>query len=175
MSEEANIRPVTSVAGFYAIAYEMETDAVERYKVLADQMQTHNNSELVRIFLDLARAEGLHAEEIRRMAGDLGVESKSGPIGSWRSESPEAADLSAAHYLMTPRDALLMALAGEERAVAFYTGLAAAATDPAVRKLAEEFVAEETEHVELCHRLLQRYAPAGAERYEDPDPPLAGD
>ena len=40
-------------------------DAVDRYKLLADQMETHNNPELVKIFRDLARAEGIHGEEIR--------------------------------------------------------------------------------------------------------------
>ncbi|MGO8854979.1 MAG: ferritin-like domain-containing protein [Steroidobacteraceae bacterium] len=176
MSGTSDIQPVSSSAQLYAIAHEIETDAVERYNLLAEQMQTHNNEELARIFLDLARAEGLHAEEIRRLAGDLGVESKRGPIGTWRTESPESADLSAAHYLMTPRDALQMALAGEERALAFYTGLASAATDPAVKKLAEDFVEEELEHVELCHRLLRRYPlPTGVTADDDPDPPRASD
>jgi rubrerythrin len=175
MSEASDIEPVGSSAQLYAIAYEIEADAVERYKLLADQMQTHNNHELARIFLDLARAEGLHADEIRRLAGDLGVESKRGPIGSWRTESPESADLNAAHYLMTPRDALQMALAAEERALAFYTGLASAAIDPAVKKLAEDLVEEELEHVELCHRLLRRYPLPSVTPDDDPDPPLASD
>ena len=175
MSETSDIEPVRSSAQLYAIAYEIEADAVERYKLLADQMQTHNNDELARIFLDLARAEGLHADEIRRLAGDLGVESKRGQIGSWRTESPESADLNAAHYLMTPRDALQMALAAEERALAFYTGLASAAIDPAVKKLAEDLVEEELEHVELCHRLLRRYPLPSVTPDDDPDPPLASD
>jgi len=71
---------------------------------------------------------------------------------------------------------LQMALGGEERALAFYTGLAAAATDAAVKKLAENFVEEELEHVELCRRLLQRYPlPTGVIRDDDLDPPLASD
>jgi rubrerythrin len=175
MSGPSGLPPVATLAALYSTAYEIESDAVERYKLLAEQMQTHNNPELTDVFLDLARAEGLHAEEIRRLAGDLGVESGQGPIGSWRTESPESADLSAAHYLMTPRDALQMALAGEERALAFYTGLAVAATDPAVKKLAEDFVEEELEHVELCRRLLKRYPPSTGAGAEDFDPPWAVD
>ena len=46
---------------------------MERYKLLAEQMETHNNQELVKVFRDLARAEGIHAEEIRKMAGDFDV------------------------------------------------------------------------------------------------------
>ncbi|HUX73620.1 MAG TPA: ferritin family protein [Steroidobacteraceae bacterium] len=176
MSDAAAIQAIDSPATLIAVAYEIETDAVERYKLLAEQMETHNNPELVRIFLDLARAEGLHAEQIRRAAGDLGVEARRGPIGAWRTDSPESADLSSAHYLMRPRDALLMALAGEQRALAFYTELAAASNDALVKKLAADFAEEEREHVELCHRLLLRYSPtAGAADADDPDPPLAVD
>jgi rubrerythrin len=76
---------------------------------------------------------------------------------------------------MTPRDALQMALAAEERALAFYTGLASAAIDPAVKKLAEDFVEEELEHVELCRRLLRRYPLPSVTPDDDPDPPLASD
>ncbi|MCL4791300.1 MAG: ferritin family protein [Gammaproteobacteria bacterium] len=174
MSGPVDAVKVSSPAELYALAYEIETDAVERYKLLADQMQAHNNSELNRIFLDLARAEGIHAAEIQRMAGERGLDAQRAPIGAWRTESPEAVDLAAAHYLLTPVEALQMALAGEERALAFYTGLAAEATDPAVKKLLKEFVAEETEHVELCHRLIRRYS-TGSEHPEDLDPPWAVD
>jgi len=175
MSDAAVIQAIDSPATLFAVALEIETDAVERYKLLAEQMETHNNPELARIFLDLARAEGLHAEQIRRAAGDLVVEPRRGPIGAWRTESPESADLISAHYLMRPRDALLMALAGEERALAFYSGLAAAGNDALVRKLAADFAEEEREHVELCRRLLLRYLPPAAADADDPDPPLAVD
>ncbi len=179
MSDTPKAGAIDSPATLYAIAYEIETDAVERYKLLAEQMETHNNVELTRIFLDLARAEGLHAEEIRRMSGGLGVDAPHAAAAAWRTESPESADLGMAHYLMTPRDALLMALAAEERALAFYTGLTSGTTDPSVKKLAETFAEEEFEHVELCRRLLRRYPlpadAAGAADAGDPDPPFAVD
>lgn len=174
MSGPVDTVKISSSADLYAIAYEIETDAVERYKLLADQMQAHNNSELNKIFLDLARAEGIHAEEVRRMAGERGIEAQRAPIGVWRTESPEAVDLGAAHYLLTPLEALQMALAGEERALAFYTALAADTPDPAVKRLLKEFVDEEAEHVELCHRLIRRYS-TGSEHPEDLDPPWAVD
>jgi len=56
---------ISNLADLFAAAYRIETDAVERYALLADQMETHNNAELAAMFRDLARAEGLHAEEIR--------------------------------------------------------------------------------------------------------------
>jgi rubrerythrin len=167
---------VTSLADLYAIAYQIEADAVERYTMLAEQMQTHNNPELAGIFSELARVERIHRDEIASAAADPEIVAHARRVAPWHDgESPEAADLSEAHYLMTPRDAIEMALAGEELAFDFYNGLCDA-RDPDVKRLAAEFVAEELEQVALCRSLLGRYpAPAPSERwvFEDPDPPVS--
>lgn len=165
---------VSSLADLFAAAYQIEIDAVERYKLLADQMETCNNAELVAMFRDLARAEGLHAEEIRRLAGELDVGAHADRLGAWKTgESPEEVDLDAAHYLMTPWHALKMALAGEERALAFFERIVESTEDPKIKAMAGEFVSEETEHVELVHRLLRRY-PAPADTWAmDLDPAVS--
>jgi rubrerythrin len=165
---------ITNLADLLAVAYQIEIDAVDRYKVLADQMETHNNPELVAVFRDLARAEGIHAEEIRRQAGDIDVVAHARKVAKWgKGESPEEADLGAAHYLMTPWHALQMALAGEKRALAFFNKVVESTKDPKVLEMAKEFVEEEAEHVNLCYRLLRKYpAPEGEAWSEDPDPPM---
>ena len=117
-----------------AVAYQIEIDAVERYNLLADQMETHNNPELVKVFRDLARAEGIHGEEIRRLAGDFDVVSHARQIAKFeRSDSPEEAELASAHYLMTPWHALQLSLAGEKRALAYFTSIVETAKDPKVK------------------------------------------
>ena len=58
MSRAAAAPKIASLADLFAVAYQIEADAVERYNLLADQMETHNNPELVAVFRDLARAEG---------------------------------------------------------------------------------------------------------------------
>lgn len=165
---------VASVADLFAVAYQIEADAVERYELLADQMATHNNPELVVVFRDLSRAEAVHRDEIRRLAGDIDVVAHARRMAKWtHSESPEAASLGDAHYLMTPWHALRLALAGEERALAFFKSVVESAKDPAIKKLANEFVEEEAEHVNLVHRLLRKY-PRPAESWSnDPDPPAS--
>ena len=165
---------ISSLNDLLAIAYQIESDAIERYNLLADQMEMHNNPELVAIFRDLARAEGIHRDEICRLAGNIDVVAHAGRMARWRSgESPEVADLNSAHYLMTPRAALEMALAGEERALAFFKDLLAAAKDPDVIRVTKELVTEESEHVQLCHRLLRRYPASGLRYGDDPDPPVS--
>lgn len=156
-----------------AVAYQIEIDAVDRYNLLADQMETHNNPELVKVFRDLARAEGVHGEEIRHMAGDFDVANHAAKIAKFANDSPEEADLSSAHYLMTPWHALQLSLKGEERALAYFTSIVETTKDPKVKEMAAELVEEEAEHVNLVHRLLRRYPRPSESWAEDLDPPVS--
>jgi len=167
---------ISSPVDLLALAYRIEADAVQRYKVLADQMEMHNNPELVKVFRDLARAEGIHAEEIRKQAGDIDLIARSERLGGWRKgESPEEVDLASAHYMMTPWHALEMALAGEKRALSFFTAVSESAKDPKIKDLASEFVEEEAEHVNLVYRLLRKYPKPAGSWADDLDPPAAQD
>lgn len=174
MNKPAGNSKISNLNDLLAVAYQIESDAVERYNLLADQMQTHNNPELARIFRDLARAEGIHGEEIRRLAGNFDVVSHARQLASFGGkESPEEAELDGAHYLMTPWHALQLSLAGENRALAYFAEIVEAATDPKVKALAEELVEEEAEHVNLVNRLLRRYPRPDDSWADDPDPPAS--
>ncbi|MGO9702225.1 MAG: ferritin family protein [Xanthobacteraceae bacterium] len=165
---------VASVADLFAVAYQIEADAVERYDLLADQMATHNNPELVAVFRDLSRAEAIHRDEIRRLAGDVDVVTHARKMAKWKQgESPEAVSLGDAHYLMTPWHALQLALAGEQRALDFFRSILDSVKDPAIKKLADEFVEEEAEHVNLVHRLIRKYPKPADDWSSDPDPPVS--
>jgi len=171
MTTASTTQAISSLAELLTVAYRIEADAVERYTMLAEQMVQHNNPELVKIFRDLARAEGIHAEEIRRQAGAIDVAQLAQQPGPWKTgESPEAADLGAAHYLMTPWHALQIALTGEERALAYFKSVVEGAADSKIKDMAEEFVEEEAEHVNLVHRLLRKYPSPPASWGDDSDP-----
>jgi rubrerythrin len=173
MSKQPSAPKVGNLNDLLAVAYQIEIDAVDRYKMLADQMETHNNPELTKVFRDLARAEGIHGEEIRRMAGDFDVAAHARELAKFGGESPEEADLGSAHYLMTPWHALQLSLAGEERALAYFTSIVETARDEKVKTLAAELVEEEAEHVQLVHRLLKRYPKPSENWADDLDPPVS--
>jgi rubrerythrin len=176
MTRAPSTPPILSVADLLAVAYGIEADAVERYMLLAGQMETHNNPELAKVFRDLARAEGIHAEEIRRLAGDVSLDERAEALrASWSGESPEEVDLGAAHYLMTPWHALQLTLAAEKRALAFFSSIVASAKDDKIEKMAEEFVEEEAEHVNLVYRLLRKYPEPPESTLQNGDPPSAQD
>jgi rubrerythrin len=174
VSKASDLPKISSVADLFAVAFQIEADAVERYDLLAEQMETHNSPELVKVFRDLSRAEGLHRDEIRRMAGNIDLVAHARRMAKWkRGEGPEEADLGAAHYLMTPWHALQLALAAEKRALAFFTSILETAKDVEIKKMAAEFVEEEAEHVNLVQRLLLRYPKPRDSWSDDPDPPAS--
>jgi len=177
VSKAPSIPPIFSVADLLAIAYRIELDAVERYGLLADQMETHNNLELTKVFRDLSKAESIHAAEIREMAGDTDLNGRANALHSiWpKGESPEEVDLGAAHYLMTPWHALQLCLAGEKRALAFFTSIAETAKDAKVKEMAAELVEEEAEHVNLVYRLMRKYPEPTDSWCQEGDPPAAQD
>ncbi len=162
---------IATVGELLAHAHAMELEAQERYEFLARQMETHNNRELARLFQTLARVEGKHAREIEERMKGMDVP-EIGPLDfRWEgAESPEALDLGDMDYLMSPRRALLLALAAEQRAHAFFAGLLERTADEGIRRFAAEFAEEEREHVDRVHRELRKYPEEDDRRHEDMDP-----
>ena len=165
---------IKSVAELLAHAYQMEREAQERYEFLADQMELHNNRKLVKLFRKLAWVEGLHATEILAQMSDMEIPHINELDFKWSTaESPEAIDMADIHYMLTERQALLLALRAEENAARFFSDLLAATTDPEVKRFATEFAEEEQEHVELIHGELKKYPQIEEPPHDDMDPPVA--
>ena len=174
MSKSAGTPKVGNLNDLLAVAYQIEIDAVDRYNVLADQMEIHNNPELVKVFRDLARAEGIHGEEIRRLAGDFDVVAHAREIAKFETKREPGrgrARLRALHDDAMARAAAL-ARRRKARAGLFHVDRGTA-KDPKVKEMAAELVEEEAEHVSLVYRLLRRYPEPGQNWAEDLDPPVS--
>ena len=164
---------ITSLPEFLAHAHAIEVDAYERYILLADSMDVANNKELAGLFRKLASHEQKHADEILKRAGDIVLPQIRLADQTWADgESPEAASLEQAHYLMTPWHALQMALQAEQRAFDFFDHLCNNVADDEMKKWAEEFREEEAEHVRLVEELLVRYPKPEDGWDHDDDPPM---
>lgn len=163
---------IASEAELLAHAHAIEQDAAERYHMLADQMEAHNNIELAKLFAELAGHEEKHAAEILAQASDMELPALKPSDFKWLgADSPETADLDQAHYRMTPWHALQMALRAEQRAFGFFDHVARTAPDARMQAWAEEFRDEEAEHVELVERLLEKYPEPPEGWDEDDDAP----
>lgn len=176
-SDQASTAASREESEFLARAWAMEVEAAERYAMLADAMEEHNNPEVAELFRKLARIEQLHADGIVEYNRSLRPQETAAPgrLPSDEGELPETADPGDLHYRMQPYHALQMALAGEQRAHQFFLKMASSATSASVRSKALEMAAEETEHVTLIEDWMSRTPLPDDDWAYDPDPPVSPD
>ncbi len=167
------IQPIESVAEFLVHALELEQESAERYRLLAETMAVHHNPEVAQLFRRLADMSDAHASEvIARAEGMLLPE-----IAPWDFKwtcpgSPETdCEDGEVSYLMTPLQALELALLNEIRGRDFYVQVAGFSPTPRVRALASEMAAEEGDHVQLLRDWLAREREGANAPLEDLDPP----
>jgi rubrerythrin len=144
-----------TLSEFLAHAIALEREAAERYLELADMMEAHRNDEVSRLFRDMVHYSRLHHDSIVERAGARALPA----IGAWQyrwRQPPEAGGEEAFDPSLNAYDALRYARENEQRALAYYAEVGQGASDPEVRRLASEFAAEETEHVEAIDDWLAR-------------------
>lgn len=143
---------------FLAHAIALEREAAERYHELADMMEAHRNDEVSALFRDMVRYSRLHHDSIVERADGV-VLPAIGPWDyCWRTP-PEAGGDEAFDYTINAYDALLYARENELRAMNYYSEVGLNTSEAEVRRLAAEFAAEETEHVEALDEWLARTQP----------------
>ena len=164
---------IGSVADLLAHVKAMETEAMERYQDLAEQMEVHHNSETAELFRKMAHVESLHVEKVLERA--KGIDLPHIPPWEYKwidGQTPEAASAENTHYLMTPHHALRLALRAEKRALEFFTQVAAQSEAGLIHDLASELRDEEHEHVELIKAWLDKTPEPDEGWDDDPDPPM---
>lgn len=166
-----------SIGDLLAYALALEVEATERYAELAELMATHNNRDVAESFRKMARVEQLHVDEIRKRIEQSRLTEL--PTAHFRwvglTSGPESTDPADLHYLMTPRQALELALINEKRAHQYYDTIATSTTDPEVKALAAEFAEEEKEHVALVEAWMKKYPETEDDWDRDDDPPILQD
>jgi rubrerythrin len=174
MSEYTN-RPqniIGSTEELLAYSLALETEAVDRFNDLADQMEVHHNFEVADLFRKLAKIEGIHIDNVNKASVGKDLPLMSAWQFEWEGgESPEGGSMEDAHYLMEAWHAIDLAMQGEKRAVAFYRHVADTAVDESVVNMALELVEEEEEHVVLLQQWQKRFPKPRDDWDDDPDPP----
>ena len=147
---------MNSVQGFLMHAIRLESAAAQRSDEFADAMQTWGNREVEAFFRKMAEYSRTHLKEAMDRAGlrlvsELPADGYDWPDGV----DPESADWWGVDGLMGIEQAIENALEGEKRGLAYYEGIAAGTSNTRLKSLAEEFAAEEREHVAELERVLQ--------------------
>jgi len=147
---------IESAAELYVHAMAIEREAAARYGEFATRMADQGNEELARVFGRLAAFESEHLKALQRRTDGVALPRLAADYRWLDAGAPETAAHDLIFRLMTPRQALAIALQAEKRARAFFQHVQREAGDPALRALAKEMAAEEAEHMGLLERTLAR-------------------
>lgn len=162
----ADKRAIGSIAELYTHALAVEREAAARYAELAEFMADHDNRPVAELFARLAQIEDEHADAIVARVRGLQLPALRSYEHAWFDAGPpETVAHEFVFRLMTPHDALKVALEAEQRARAYFEEVFANATDPDVKMLAAAMIQEEQQHIDWVERALAT----------DPDPHLDWD
>jgi rubrerythrin len=145
----------------YAHAIASERAAAARYAEFAQRMADEGNDQVAALFRTLAVFEAEHLETLEARTKGVSLPSIAPGEYAWLDAgAPETAAHDLVFRLLTPHQALQIALEAERRAKQFFTGVKQTATDSALRLLAQEMATEEQGHIAMVQLALER-TPAG--------------
>jgi rubrerythrin/ferredoxin len=148
---------IRSLDEFLSYAVKVEQDAVTHFERLAEKMLAQGNAEVAALFRQLGGYSRLHLEEARAKSARHQAVLNLPAATAWPDqETPEQTTLWAGDASLTRLDALKAALQGERRGFEFYYAVAGTTADPDIQKVANEFVKEETAHVETLKQWIAR-------------------
>lgn len=162
---------ITTEAEFLANVIALKIEFEERLEGLADCLETHNNPVASDVFRTLADrvSENLRKMEVMAAGHELPV------IPPWEyqwhcSDDPEALCIDRAHYLMSSKQALELALFNENRSMQFLHKVIEDVDNDAIKQLASLMIAMEKELAESMQHALQNME-EDMHLCEDLDPP----
>jgi rubrerythrin len=144
-----------SLDELFALADAMEREAASKYEELATAMDHQGRHDLAVVFANLAAAERGHVDSVARWSQSRVGKPPDPALVRWRAPETFDAETTAEikeSRLITPYQALAMAVQNEERAFAFWSYMAAFAKDPELKAAAEEMAREELGHVATLRR-----------------------
>ncbi len=140
------------------LAILIEEEALQRYKMFASQLGGYDAGAF---FASMVENEAKHGNELlkRRMAlfGKASMKLKLTDL--YDVEAPE---VGAPHRGMSALQAFEVGLAAEKKAYDFYDMALPGITDPDVKKLFAELRDEESEHVKMLRREMEKLPPSAS-------------
>jgi len=148
-------RRIGSVPELYAHALAIEREAAARYLEFAARMADEGNDQVATLFRSLARFESEHVAQLEEATRDMSLPRIAAAQYAWLDAgAPETAAHDLVFRLMTPHDALEIALEAERRARRFFDEVYENSDDQPLRELALDMAREEDDHVAWVERAL---------------------
>jgi len=150
------------------LAIMIEIEALERYKLFAEQIGHRFSGDAASIFQSMAVNEEKHGRQLIHRRQELFGDSPP-RISRTAIFDVEAPEVGAPRWNMSPLKAFQLALDSEEKAHWFYDEALKHVTDPAVRELFSELRDEETEHVRMVKEAIAALPPGSDMDLENED------
>jgi hypothetical protein len=172
MNEVSGIT-IRSEAEFLANVIALKSESEERLQVMADCLHEHNNLHASGVFQELASIITSTIQQLEQKAAGLTLP----VIPPWEYQwhcpnDPEALCMDHAHYMMSTREALQLALFNEQRSIDFFTRVHDEVELAAVRELALQQIEIEKEYAAIIRQRLAGVESEGDDfSCEDLDPP----
>lgn len=126
----------------------IELEATQRYTQLSKMMEQTGNRKVAKIFAKMSDIEAMHAQKIEAEIKGRSLPMLTPSQYQWPGlEAPECTDSGRLFHLMTPSQAMSLALDNEKHAYEFFENVVSDSSDEQVRELAAEFAVEEEQHV----------------------------
>jgi len=150
------------------LAIMIEIEALERYKMFAEQIGHRFSGDPASIFEIMAGNEEKHGRQLIQRRHELFGD---GPPRISRTAifDVEAPESGAPRQNMSPLQAFQLALASEEKAFWFYDEALKHVTNPAVRELFTELRDEETDHIRMVKDAIEALPPGSDVGFENQD------
>jgi rubrerythrin len=139
---------IGSLGALYVHALAIAQEAIARYREFAMHVADHGNDTVSELFSRLADLEVEHALHVAKKVASIRSPKLIPGEYAWLHSQPllpEAREL--IFRMLTPRQALEIAVRAEERAKAFFMQVLAASDDAGERELAIEFGRDEDSHI----------------------------
>jgi rubrerythrin len=162
LPERPEIAP-SSIEEVLAAAHALECAAAYRYRQLGSAMRTVGYDEVARVLEELAAEEQQHVANVEQLSIRILGSVPVGEVVRWVLPETFGSEELGSPALLTPYKALSVAVRCEERAFAFWSYVAAGATDTAVRTQAEAMARQELFHA-TKFRIARRKAYAAERR-----------
>ena len=150
------------------LAILIEAEALERYKIFAEQLGHTGPGDAASVFEMMAGHEARHAKELYDRRKELYGE-KAMRVSQANIFDIEAPDAGSPRWNMSPKKALDVALSSEKKAFHFYDQAIEHVTNEGVKTLFTELRDEETEHVRIVTRAIAALPPGSDVDLEDVD------
>ncbi len=163
---------IKSPEHLFAQVYAMKCESEDRLQDLIDSLIQHNNSAAADVFSRTIELIQVSIKKIEQRTQGMQLPE----IPPWEAqwyfeEQPDCLCIENAHYLMTPLQALELAIFNEIRLQEFFIVQVNKGVNEEIRIIADDFLIQEKQLTKQIHSWKKQLESSPTEQNEDFDPP----